>query len=455
MPKARSVFRCSDCGASTPKWVGRCPTCAEWNTLVEELDTAEADEPQFLGTRDHAVPIADVNADEWHPRSTGLSEVDRVLSGGLVPGSVTLVGGEPGIGKSTLLLQVASAVAVAGGTALYVSAEESKQQVRLRAERLGTLAPRLFLASETALPHLIAHLDEVKPDLVIVDSIQTVYEPAMSSAPGSVAQVRECAARLVHEAKARGLATVLVGHVTKDGALAGPRVLEHVVDTVLSFEGERHHALRLLRASKHRFGSTDELGLFEMTDAGLAAVPDASGLFLADRRPGVSGSIVVPTIEGHRPLLVEIQALVMQSSLPSPRRSAQGLDSGRLPLLLAVLDQRVGLLLGSDDVYALAVGGVKVNEPGVDLGVALAVASAKLDLPMPVGLVACGEIGLGGELRQVSQAQRRLTEAARLGFTHAIVPQLSGEAPEGIQALRAGTLAEALALAGLTGQRPA
>jgi len=449
MPKVRSVFRCSECGGASPKWVGRCPSCAEWNTLVEELDVPTPVASSLDAVSDRAIPIAEVDADEWHPRSTGLSEVDRVLSGGLVPGSVTLVGGEPGIGKSTLLLQVASAVAKAGATALYVSAEESKQQVKLRAQRLGTLAPRLYLASETSLPHLMAHLDEVQPDLLVVDSIQTVYEPELSSAPGSVAQVRECAARLVQQAKARGVATVLVGHVTKDGGLAGPRVLEHVVDTVLAFEGDRHHALRLLRAAKHRFGSTDELGLFEMTDAGLEPVPDASGLFLADRRTGVSGSIVVPTIEGHRPLLVEIQALVVDSNLPSPRRSAQGLDSGRLPLLLAVLDRRADIKLGGDDVYALAVGGVRVHEPGADLGVALAVASAKTDLPMPAGLVACGEIGLGGELRQVSQGQRRLAEAARLGFTMAIVPRLAPEPPPGITALRATDLAEAIQLAGL------
>jgi DNA repair protein RadA/Sms len=449
MPKVRSVFRCSECGGASPKWVGRCPSCAEWNTLIEELDVPTSTAGPRGGSSDRAVPIADVNADEWHPRSTGLSEVDRVLSGGLVPGSVTLLGGEPGIGKSTLLLQVASAVAKAGATALYVSAEESKQQVRLRAQRLGTLAPRLYLASETSLPHLVAHLDEVQPDLMVVDSIQTVYEPALSSAPGSVAQVRECAARLVQQAKARGVATVLVGHVTKDGGLAGPRVLEHVVDTVLAFEGDRHHALRLLRASKHRFGSTDELGLFEMTEAGLEPVPDASGLFLADRRTGVSGSIVVPTIEGHRPLLVEIQALVVNSNLPAPRRSAQGLDSGRLPLLLAVLDRRAGVKLEGDDVYALAVGGVRVHEPGADLGIALAVASAKTDQPMQPGLVACGEIGLGGELRQVSQGQRRLAEAARLGFTYAIVPRLAPDPPPGITALRAADLSEAIRLAGL------
>jgi len=449
MSKVRSVFRCSECGGASPKWVGRCPSCTEWNTLVEELDVPTPAMAGLGAPLDRAVPIADVDTDEWHPRSTGIAEVDRVLSGGLVPGSVTLVGGEPGIGKSTLLLQVASAVAQAGATALYVSAEESKQQVRLRAERLGTLAPRLYLASETAVPHLMAHYDEVQPDLVVVDSIQTVYDPQLGSAPGSVAQVRECAARLVQQAKARGVSTVLVGHVTKDGGLAGPRVLEHVVDTVLAFEGDRHHALRLLRASKHRFGSTDELGLFEMTDGGLAAVPDASGLFLADRRAGVSGSIVVPTIEGHRPLLVEIQALVVNSSLPSPRRSAQGLDSGRLPLLLAVLDRRADIALGGDDVYALAVGGVKIHEPGADLGIALAIASAKTDRPVPAGLVACGEVGLGGELRQVSQASRRLAEAARLGFTTAIVPRLAADPPAGITALRASDLAEAIHLAGL------
>ena len=449
MPKVRSVFRCNECGGASPKWVGRCPSCGVWNTLIEELDVPTPTASRVAAAIDRAVPIAEVDADEWHPRSTGLPEVDRVLSGGLVPGSVTLLGGEPGIGKSTLLLQVASAVAKSGGTALYVSAEESKQQVRLRAQRLGTLAPRLYLASETALPHLVAHLEEVKPTLLVVDSIQTVYDPDLGSAPGSVAQVRECAARLVQEAKARNVATVLVGHVTKDGGLAGPRVLEHVVDTVLAFEGDRHHALRLLRAAKHRFGSTDELGLFEMTEGGLQAVPDASGLFLADRRAGVSGSVVVPTMEGHRPLLVELQALVVGSRLPSPRRSAQGLDSGRLSLLLAVLDRRVGLDVANDDVYALAVGGVRVTEPGADLGVALAVASAKTDLPLAEGLVACGEIGLGGELRQVGQGQRRLIEAQRLGFTHALIPRLAPEPPEGMVALRASSLGEAVRLAGL------
>jgi len=372
-----------------------------------------------------------------------------VLSGGLVPGSVTLVGGEPGVGKSTLLLQVASSVAESGVTVLYVAAEESPQQVRLRAQRLGTLAPRLYLASETALPHLMRQVDEVEPDLLVVDSIQTIFEPELSSAPGSVAQVRECTNRLVRLAKTRNLATVLVGHVTKDGALAGPRVLEHVVDTVLSFDGDRHHALRMLRATKHRFGTTDELGLFEMGEQGLIPVPDASGLFLADRRPGVSGSVVVPTMEGHRPLLVEVQGLVVDSTLPSPRRSAQGLDAGRLPMLLAVLARRAETDLSGRDVYALAVGGVKIADPGADLGIALALASSLEDIALSDSLVVLGEIGLGGELRQVGQCTRRLTEALRLGYRRAIIPKLSPEAPPGVEVLRAGTLSEALAAAGI------
>jgi DNA repair protein RadA/Sms len=347
MAKARSIFRCQECGGTAPKWVGRCPSCEAWNSLVEERDVAVPAATAALGAPiGTPVSIAEVDVARWQPRLTGIAELDRVLGGGLVPGSVTLLGGEPGIGKSTLLLQAMASVAAAGARVLYVSAEESTQQVRVRAERLGALTPSLYLASETALPHILSFLDEVQPELVVVDSIQTVYDPELSSAPGSVSQVRDCAARLVGVAKARGLATVLVGHVTKDGGLAGPRVLEHVVDTVLAFAGERHHALRLLRAVKHRFGATDQLGLFEMTGDGLVGVPDPSRLFLADRRKGVSGSVVVPTMDGHRPLLVELQALVTASPLPSPRRSAQGLDSGRLALLLAVLAERGGLGFG-------------------------------------------------------------------------------------------------------------
>lgn len=453
MAKARTVFRCTECGAASPKWAGRCQACDAWNTLLEERDDPAVSAALASGAisqRDVPVPIADVDTAEWQPRPTGIGEVDRVLSGGFVPGSVTLIGGEPGIGKSTIVLQIVSSLAGRGATALYVSAEESKQQVRLRAERLGTLRPKLWLASDTALPHILAHLDDVKPDIVVVDSIQTVFDPDLSSAAGSVTQVRECAARLVREAKARNIATVLVGHVTKDGHLAGPRVLEHLVDTVLSFEGDRHHALRLLRAVKHRFGTTDELGLFEMTEGGLQPVPDPSALFLADRRKGVSGSAVVPTIEGHRPLLVELQALTVSTQLPNPRRSATGVDGNRLGLLAAVLQQRVGLPVSTHDIYALAVGGVKVVEPAADLALALAITSAFTNVPLAADLVACGEVGLGGELRQASQVERRLSEAARLGFVRAVIPKLSPDPPAGIEAIRVATLGEAIDRLGLS-----
>ena len=330
-----------------------------------------------------------------------------------------------------------------------MSAEESGQQVRLRAERMGAVGAELWLVAETSLPAVVAAVDEVKPDVLVVDSIQTVFDPDVGSAPGSVSQVRECAARLVALAKARGLATVLVGHVTKEGTLAGPRVLEHVVDTVLSFEGERHHSLRLLRAVKHRFGATGELGLFEMAGTGLVGVPDAGALFLADRRAGVPGSVVVPAMEGQRPLLVEVQGLISPTDLPMPRRSAQGLDGGRLALVLAVLAERAGMTFGKADVYASAVGGVRVTEPAADLPVALALASARTGVPLPPDLVACGEVGLGGELRQVASPGRRLAEAGRLGFRRAMVPPSAPEVAAGLLILRPATLAEALDLLGM------
>jgi DNA repair protein RadA/Sms len=448
MVRARTVFRCAECGAGAPKWSGRCTTCGEWNTLVEEIDTpSSAGRAVASGPAPTPLPIADVDPTEWGPRPTGVSELDRVLGGGLVPGSVTLVGGEPGIGKSTLLLQALASVASTGENVLYVSGEESAQQVRLRAERLDALQPTLWFVSDTDVARVVAHIDEVAPTVVVVDSIQTMTHPDLASSAGSVGQVREAAARLVTEAKARGVSIVLVGHVTKEGSLAGPRVLEHVVDTVISFEGERHHALRLLRAVKHRFGSTDELGLFEMTDAGLVGLPDPSTLFLADRRPGTPGSVVVPTIEGHRPLLVELQALVTPGGGGSPRRSAQGVDHGRLSFLLAVLDQHASCDVGGKDVYALAAGGVKVVEPAADLALALAVASAAGNLPVGDHIVAVGEVGLGGELRQVSQTSRRLAEAARLGFSTAVVPPSAPEPPPGVTVLRAATVAEAVKLA--------
>lgn len=394
------------------------------------------------------VALAEVDGDAAAPRATGLEELDRVLGGGLVPGSVTLVGGEPGIGKSTLLLQATIEMAHAGQRCLIVCAEESAHQVKRRALRLGPLPPGVWVVAETSLAGVIAAVDEVAPDVLIVDSIQTLYDSEVESGPGSVTQVKACALSMVQLSKTRGLATILVGHVTKEGTLAGPRLLEHMVDTVLTFEGERHHALRLLRATKHRFGPTGELGLFEMTDAGLRGVPDPSRLFLGDRRHGASGSAVFPAMEGHRPLLVEIQALVAGSGLTMPRRSASGLDAGRLALLVAVLDERAGVVLTGREVYVSVVGGVRVVEPGADLATALALASAARDIALPTDLVACGEVGLAGELRQVSHTPRRLAEAARLGFRRALVPQ-SAEVPSGpLEVMRAATLAGAISLVG-------
>jgi DNA repair protein RadA/Sms len=437
-----SKHRCTECGTVHPKWAGRCPSCEAWNALVEEG-------PARRASPIPARPITEVVAGDARPVPTGLPELDRVLGGGLVPGSVTVVGGEPGIGKSTLLLQVAAARAHTGNPVLYVSGEESGAQVRDRATRLGAMESALWLLSETQVGAVVSAMDAVAPVLVVVDSIQTLVDPEVASSPGSVTQVRETAHRLVQEARRRGVAVVLIGHVTKDGALAGPRVLEHVVDTVLSFEGDRHHALRILRAVKHRYGPTSELGLFEMARSGLAGVADASRLFLADRAVGIPGSVVVPTLEGHRPLLVEVQALVVGSPLPTPRRSAQGFDQGRLALLVAVLTNRVGLPFVERDVYASVVGGVRLGEPGSDLGICLALASALTSTAVAGDLIACGEVGLGGELRQVAQTPRRLAEAARLGFQRAIVPASAPEAAGDLELVRVATVAEAVQAAGL------
>jgi DNA repair protein RadA/Sms len=448
MAKLRVVHRCSVCAATHAKWTGQCNVCQAWNTLVEDVEgPGLAGVPTTIGAA--AVRVSDVSIATTVPTATGMGELDRVLGDGVVPGSVTLLGGEPGIGKSTLLLQL---LASWPGRTLYVSAEESAQQVRLRAERLGALTPDLWLLAETAMPHIVAAIEEVRPSLVVVDSIQTVAEPELGSAPGSVVQVRGCAARLVHEAKTRALPIVMVGHVTKDGSLAGPRMLEHIVDVVLSFEGDRHHALRLLRAVKNRYGPTTELGLFEMVGEGLLGVPDASKLFLTDRRAGVAGSAVLPTLEGHRPLLVEVQALTTATTSGAPpRRSAQGIDQGRLALLLAVLDRRARVTTSTTEVYASAVGGVKLSEPGADLALCLAIVSAITGRPLPADLVVFGEVGLAGEIRQVPHAQRRLSEAARLGFTRAIVPANSPNGVDGISLARVSTVSEALSAAGVAG----
>ena len=454
MAKLRLVYRCTECAGSHPKWSGRCITCGAWNSLVEDVEGPE--EPlvslaagMSLVAPGEAKPITEVDGSIGQPQPTTIPELDRVLGGGIVPGSVTLLGGEPGIGKSTLLMQL---LAAWPARTLYVTAEESAQQVRLRAERLGALNENVWLLPEMNLHNIFKAIASVQPNLIVIDSIQTIADPELSSPPGSVVQVRGCAHRLVQEAKRSNIPVVLVGHVTKEGGLAGPRVLEHVVDTVLSFEGERHNALRLLRASKHRFGPTSELGLFEMTDAGMVGVPDASQLFLADRRTGVPGSVVVPTIEGQRPLLVELQALTNSvSGGAPPRRSAQGVDSGRLALLLAVLERRARISLAGHEVYASVVGGVKLAEPGAGLGLCLALVSAVVNKPLPADLVVIGEVGLAGEVRQVAQVGRRLAEAARLGFTRAIVPASASAKVDGIRVEGAATLTEALALAQLTG----
>ena len=450
MSRVRTVHRCQECGTATPRWAGRCPGCGAWGTLVEEEEPAASrgggGPPSGRGTPAAPVALADVDGGAGAPEPTGIDELDRVLGGGLVPGSVTLVGGEPGVGKSTLLLQALASMAAGGRRCLLVSAEESAQQVRRRAERLGAVRPGMWLVAETSLPGIRAAVAQLHPDVVVVDSVQTVWDPDIESGPGSVAQVRGCAQALTALAKADGPATVLVGHVTKDGALAGPRVLEHVVDTVLTFDGERHHALRLLRSVKHRFGATGELGLFEMCDSGLRAVPDPSGLFLGDRREGTAGSVVFPSMEGYRPLLVELQALVVTSSLAAPRRSVSGLDANRLSLLLAVLHQRADLACLSKDVYVSAVGGVRVVEPGADLAVAMALASATLGRPLPAGLVVLGEIGLAGEIRQVAHTPRRLREAGRLGFGTALVPASAPDV-EGMRLVRVASLAEAVGAA--------
>jgi DNA repair protein RadA/Sms len=453
MAKLRLVHRCTECGSAHPKWSGRCSACGEWNTLVEDVESTEASSVASLAAGMALRPpgvaqrIGEVDSLVGRPQSTGLAELDRVLGGGIVPGSVTLLGGEPGVGKSTLLLQL---LAYWPGRTLYVSAEESAQQVRQRAERLGAVRNDLWLLAETSLPHILASIEELAPHLVVIDSVQTIADPELGSAPGSVTQVRGCAHRLVQEAKQRDMSVVLVGHVTKEGSLAGPRVLEHVVDTVLAFEGERHHALRLLRATKHRFGPTNELGLWEMTESGMVGVPDASALFLSDRRPGVAGSAVVPTLEGQRPLMVEIQALTVKVNpgVP-PRRSVQGMDTGRLALLLAVIEKRARISAAQHEVYTSVVGGVRLTEPGSDLGVCLAVVSALTNTPLPSDLVVFGEIGLAGELRQVGHTPRRLAEAARLGFQRALVPITSPLGSGDITELRASSLTEALQLAGL------
>ena len=421
--KTRTLFACQKCGYQSAKWLGKCPDCDSWNSLVEEVQLKSTQLPGALESNASPVSFPDISGETEMRLPCGITELDRVLGGGLVAGSVVLIGGSPGIGKSTLLLQAMNLLGRSAGTVLYVSGEESAQQIRLRGARMGVDAGSLFILAETSLEKIVTHIHRLKPVVVVVDSIQTVFTTALESAPGSVSQVRESAGRLMMFAKGSGTPVLLVGHVTKDGSIAGPRVLEHMVDTVLYFEGERGHAFRILRAVKNRFGSTNEIGVFEMKDSGLDEVKDPSQLFLAERPLNVPGSVVVPSLEGSRPILIELQALVSQTNFGVPRRTAMGVDPNRVSLLVAVLEKKAGLNLLNQDIFLNVAGGIRIDEPAVDLGITAALAGSFLDRPISATTVLFGEVGLTGEIRGVSQALLRIKEAQKLGFTRCLLPK--------------------------------
>jgi DNA repair protein RadA/Sms len=423
MPKLKSKFVCQECGYESVKWLGKCPGCAKWNTFVEELDQPTTTRHHLVSeTGQKAQRIDEIPVQITERQTTGISECDRVLGGGIVPGSLVLIGGDPGIGKSTLLLQLSWSLAHKGHKVLYVSGEESANQLKLRAERLGTTHSDLYVLAETDLDLAVHAVETIQPEFLIVDSIQTVFRRDLTSAPGSVSQVRECTGVLLRVAKRLNIATFIVGHVTKDGVLAGPRMLEHMVDAVLYFEGERHHMYRILRAVKNRFGSTNELAIFEMKEEGLVEVPNPSEMFLSERTEQRPGSAVVAAIEGSRPLLLEVQALVAPTGFGTPRRMATGADYNRMNMVLAVLERRMGLHLGAQDAYVNVAGGVRIDEPAVDLGIALALTSSFRDRPLAQGDVFIGEVGLTGEVRSVSRLEQRVQEARKLGFTRCFVP---------------------------------
>jgi DNA repair protein RadA/Sms len=421
--KKKTVFVCQSCGHESGKWFGRCPACEEWNSAVEEERRKTADR-WVESSKELRQPrrLVDIDESELQRSNTGIGEFDRVLGGGLVPGGLVLVGGDPGIGKSTLLLQVLSRLAEGGKAGFYVSGEESESQTRMRAGRLGTLPAELYVSCETDVNVILSQLSELKVSAAVVDSIQTVYNPELTGAPGSVGQIRECGLRFLNFAKTHSKAVFLVGHVTKEGAVAGPRVLEHMVDVVLYLEGERYQNYRVLRAAKNRFGSTNEIGVFEMREQGLVEVLDPSRVFLSERDSTAPGSVVVSSIEGTRPLLVELQALVSRSGYSFPQRAATGYDSRRLAVLLAVLEKRMNLKLGSTDVFVNVAGGIRLDEPGSDLGLVVAVASSYRNVPVRANTAVAGEVGLGGEVRRVAQIEQRVKEATKLGFERIIIP---------------------------------
>jgi DNA repair protein RadA/Sms len=430
--RAKNEYTCGECGWSSTKWVGQCGECQQWNSMVEGagatrgLGTIKSIKPATIVASSAAKPITDVSTVAVASRSTRVGEFDRVLGGGIVPGAVVLLSGEPGVGKSTLLLEVAANTAKSGAQVLYVSGEESVGQIRLRAERTGAMTDHLYLASETDLSAVLGQIDAVGPELLVVDSVQTIAAAEIAGAAGMPSQIREVAANLIRVAKERNLPVILVGHVTKDGSIAGPRVLEHLVDVVCHFEGDRQTSLRFVRSLKNRFGPTDEVGCFEMTGEGIREVPDPSGLFLSRPEQPVSGTCVTVTIEGRRALIAEVQALVVKSSTPQPRRVVNGVDASRVAMLLAVLERRAGMRVGDMDVYVSTVGGVKLTEPAADLAIAVAIASAVQDKPIAHDLVAYGEISLAGEIRQVTNSKQRATEAARLGFARQVDSEVGG-----------------------------
>lgn len=457
MPKPKKSFVCTACGYESVRWYGKCPGCDAWNTMEETIETpsdspAAKPQKQRGGTGAQVQKIYEIEASAQTHETTGIGEFDRVLGGGIVDGSLMLVGGEPGVGKSTLLLQTCAQVARRGKRVLYITGEESARQIRLRADRLGASKEEIAVLAENAMDAIEEKLNAVQPDFVVIDSIQTMYRPDMASAPGSVSQVRESAAMMMRYAKTSGCAVILVGHVTKDGAIAGPRVLEHMVDVVLYFEGDYQHEYRLLRAVKNRFGSVNELGMFSMTGEGMVPVENASETLISHRALGASGSVVFCCMEGSRPMLVDLQALATQSFYAVPRRTVNGADQGRVALLLAVLEKRAGLRLYNQDVYINVAGGLSLSEPAIDLPLCVAVASSLSDVPLPADLAVMGEIGLTGEVRAIPQMERRLSECVRLGFKQIMCPADSArklKTPEGITLMPVRTLAQAISLLGL------
>ena len=424
MKKIKTIFFCQNCGHQSPKWLGRCPSCGEWNQFVEEeIRKIDSEDPFQIGFDGSPLPIDAIELDDKERIEIGIAEMDRVLGGGIVKGSSVLVGGDPGIGKSTLLLQILENLAQKGLKVFYVSGEESAQQIKLRGRRVGASSKNLLIYVEISLEAILRQIEDIKPEVVVVDSIQTIYSSKFSSAPGSVGQVRESSGRLILLSKKTGIPIFLIGHVTKDGAIAGPKVLEHMVDAVLYFQGDSGHAFRIIRGVKNRYGPTNEIGVFEMRENGLSEVSNPSALFLSERPEGAAGSIVVPSMEGTRPILVEIQSLVSETSFGMPRRTTIGVDHNRVSLLVAVLDKICGLHIVNHDIFINVAGGVKLNEPAIDLGIVSSIVSGFLGRPIDAGTVVCGEVGLTGEVRGVGQMEARIKEAAKMGFDRCILPK--------------------------------